>query len=90
MKRLADEVVDHHMQLVHIEGLGEISVGTLLETFKTVGDIGFRSEHHHRHMTDIHICLHHAEEGEAIHLRHHHVTYHQVELFLTLYPQQTA
>ena len=69
----AQQVVDVHAELLHVEGLGEESVGAALEALETVADIGHGGEHDDGYIADIDVGLDHAEHGEAVHLGHHDV-----------------
>ena len=87
-ERLADQVIDHHVQLIHIKRFSQISVGALFQTFQSVSNIGLRGKHDHRDMMQIDVGLNHTQESEAVHLRHHHIAHHQVVLLVRLGTQQ--
>ena len=73
-----NQVLNDHVQLLHDEGLGQEGIGTALQALQTVGHVGFRRQHHHWQMREVEIRLDHAQHGEAIHLRHHHIAHHSV------------
>ena len=76
----AEQVIDVHAEFLHVERFGEEGVGTALETFETVGDIGLRRQHDDGNMRDVDVGLDHAEHGEAVHLGHHDIADDEVVL----------
>ena len=72
------EVVDEHVEFLHVEGFGEIGIGTFLQSLKAVAHLGLRREHDDGDVADVGIALDFAEQTDAVHHRHHHVGHHQV------------
>ena len=68
------------MKFLQTEWFCQISISSQLDTLQTVADFRFGSKHDNRHMTDIGITLDVFKQRDTIHLRHHHIAYHQVEI----------
>ena len=79
-------VLAEREQFRHGEGLGEIVVRTLIQSFHAVPHLGFRREHHDRHLVPVRANL--GEHLPAAHPRHHHVEENRVVLVAPEHPQR--
>ena len=70
---VVDEALDVHVQLLHVEGLGQEGVGAALQSLQAVAHVGLRGEHDDGDVGDVDVGFDHAQHGEAVHLGHHDV-----------------
>ena len=82
------QVINNHMQLVHIKRFRQESIGPFLQAFQAIGNSSLRGKHHYWDMIQAHIGLNHSQQRKAVHLGHHHIAHHQVELLLGFRKQQ--
>ena len=79
---VADEFVDEHVELFHVERFGQEGVGTLAQAFQAVAHLCLRGEQHHRYVAHQGVRLDVLEQSYSVHLWHDDVGHHQVVVAL--------
>ena len=70
---IVDEVVNLDVQLVHVERLGDVGIGSALQSLELIFHSSFRGEHDDRQLRDVGVLLDAPQQGDAVHLGHHHI-----------------
>ena len=83
-----DELLHTQSQYLNIERLGQIVIGTQLQSLYSADIGGASREHDNGDMRQVDISLYPAAELETVNARHHHVADNEVYLFALQYVER--